>query len=330
MAEKEKLTMKQAKEMALEIQRKADERAVKSRRKEAKQNPTPWENIIDPKPCRVVAEACCNHMGVPEVAINMIKSAKICGADVIKFQKRNPEKAVPLHVQKKPHPCPMHSFGETYLDHRKCLEFNISQHREFKKICEDIGIAYSCSVWDEDSARDIISLEPVYIKVPSCMNLNFKLLDILYNEYNKDVHISLGMSTKEERKEIWEYLWDKEDRTVVYWTTSGYPVKFNELYLLEIIELVQTYPKVGYSGHNLGIAADIAAYTLGVKWVERHFTLDRTMKGTDNAASLELPGLQKLCRDLKAVYNSLQYKLVEMTPDEKENRKKLRISSKSD
>jgi len=278
--------------------------------------------------CKVVAELCGNHGGNFDKAIEMIKSAKICGADYVKFQKRNPAKAVPIKMHDKPHPCPMHSFGETYLEHRKFLEFSISQHKEFKKICDDIGIGYSSSVWDEDSAREIISLNPDFIKVPSPMNENYKLLDILFNEYDKDIHISLGMLTQKEKINLFDYLNDKKKRIVVYWTTSSYPVKFTELYLLEIKNLIKSFPRVGFSGHHLGIAADIASFVLYATWIERHFTLDRTAKGTDQSASLEPIGLQKLCRDLKAVYNSLSYKKIDLTEDEKLNSNKLKIRRK--
>lgn len=277
--------------------------------------------------CKVISELCCNHQGNIETAKEMVKMSKMCGADYVKFQKRNPIKAVPKYMQNSPHPCPVHSFGETYLEHREKLEFNIEQHIELKKYCDEIGIGYSSSVWDEDSAMDVISLSPDFIKIPSAMNENYKLLDIVFDEYGGDVHISLGMLSKQNKKDLYKYLEDKKNRIVVYHTTSGYPVKFEELYLMEILELKNRFDRVGYSGHHLGISIDVCSYVLGAEWIERHFTLDRTLKGTDNAASLEPVGLQKLCRDLKASYKSLKYKDVDYTDDEKENMKKLKIKN---
>ena len=274
---------------------------------------------------KITAECGCNHQGNFDTALKMIKMAKLCDADYVKFQKRNCVKAVPKHMHDAPHPCPMHSFGETYLEHRQNLEFSIEQHIELKKYCEEIGIKYSCSVWDEDSAAEIISLNPDYIKIPSALNLNYKLLDYIFNNYDKKIHISFGMTTKEEIKQLTKYLIDKRNRVVAYWTTSGYPVKFEELYLLEINHLKHYFPEIGYSGHNLGIAADMATIVLGATWIERHFTLDRTMKGNDNAASLEMGGLSKLVRDSKAVVKSLQYKKIDLTEDEKNNREKLKM-----
>ncbi len=278
------------------------------------------------KPCKVIAEIGCNHQGKFEVAVEMIKMAKICGADYVKFQKRNTEECIPKEVQNKPHPCPMNAFGETYLEHRKALEFSLDQHIELKKICYNLGIGYSCSTWDITSARQIISLNPDYIKVPSPANNNFDMLNILFQEYNKDVHISLGMTTKEERKKLFDYLYKYSNRVVLYWTTSEYPVPFDRLYLLEILNLRKDFPRVGYSGHNYGISVDMLAYCLGAEYIERHFTLDRTWKGTDQAASLEADGLRRLCRDLGAAYKSLTYKNCEMTDSEIENRKKLKIN----
>jgi len=272
----------------------------------------------------IVAEACCNHQGDFDLALEMIKMAKLCNADYVKFQKRNCIKAVPGHMHNSPHPCPMHSFGETYLQHRQALEFSIEQHKELKDYCESMDIKYACSVWDDDSAAEIISLDTDYIKIPSACNNNYKLLDYIFNNYSKKLHISFGMATIEERKKLISYLSDKKNRVVAYWTTSGYPVRFEELYLLEIGNLKKYFNEVGYSGHNLGIAVDMATIVLGGTWIERHFTLDRTAKGTDNAASLEPTGLSKLVRDAKAVVKSLQCKDIDLTNDEKNNKNKLK------
>jgi N-acetylneuraminate synthase len=277
--------------------------------------------------CKIVSELCCNHSGNFDVAKEMIKMSKLCGADYVKLQKRNPEKAVPKHMHNQSHPCPANSFGDTYLEHRQNLEFTIKQHIELKSYCDSIGIGYSSSVWDLDSAKNIISLNPDFIKIPSAMNENYVLIDYIFNNYNGNVHISLGMIEKKEKKELLNYLMGKKDRVVVYWTTSGYPVKFEELYLMEIIELKKTFNQVGFSGHHLGIAIDIAAYCLGATWIERHFTLDRTQKGSDHAASLEPNGLQKVCRDVDACFKSMTYKNVDFTKDEYLNMSKLKIWS---
>lgn len=278
------------------------------------------------KECIVIAELGCNHQGNMDLAKEMIKQAKLAGAHYCKFQKRDinnyPKEWNDIYNSE-------NSFGKTYIDHRRFLEFNIEQHKELKRYCEDyIGIGYSCSVWDIQSAKEIIPLILDYIKIPSACNNNYKLLEYVYSNYNEFIHISLGMATREERQSLLFWLETSEhkyeDKTIPYWTTSDYPVKFEELYLMEIFSLAFNGYEVGFSGHHLGIAADIAAYTLGASYIERHFTLDRTMKGTDQSASLEPSGLQKLCRDLKAVHKSLSYKGEGITKGEKKNREKLR------
>jgi N-acetylneuraminate synthase len=187
----------------------------------------------------------------------------------------------------------------------------LDQHRQLKRWCSEFGIGYSTSVWDLTSAREIASLEPDYIKIPSACNLRFDLLRELARIYAGDLHVPLGMTTPDEVAQIVQVLREERalERTVLYACTSGYPVPFDQLCLLEIRELVAQYGTqvraVGFSGHHLGIAADVAAYTLGAQWIERHFTLDRTWKGTDHAASLEPDGLRRLVRDVRAVSQAL-------------------------
>lgn len=264
-------------------------------------------------------------MGDMTIATHMIATAQQCGANYTKFQKRNPKQAVPKFIQDQPHPCPHNAFGETYLQHRESLEFSIDKHKELKDQCKEHKIGYACSVWDVVSAEEIISLQPDYIKIPSAMNNNWQLINYVLNNFSGDVHISFGMAFPNEREELIKTLLPDAHRVVPYWTTSGYPVQFSELFLLELTTLSKHFPVIGYSGHNLGIAADIAALTLGATWIERHFTLDRTWKGTDQAASLEPAGLTKLTRDLHNISNALRYKGDHLTADELIHRKKLRI-----
>ena len=276
---------------------------------------------MDYKKCTVITEIGANHQGNIDIAKEMINCAKLAGANYCKFQKRDinnyPEWKDKLYNSE-------NSFGNTYYDHRKYLEFTLKQHIDLQKYCKKININYSCSIWDLQSAKDIISLNPNYIKIPSALNHDYNLLEYIYSNYNGFVHISVGMATKKEREKLYKYLYDKKDRTVIYWTTSDYPAKFEDLFLLEIKDLVKKFKYVGYSSHNLGIAISLVAYTLGCQFIEHHFTLDRTMKGTDHSASLEPQGIQKLCRDLKVVKKSLIYKGNNITENEKKNRKKLR------
>tara|TARA_B100000963_G_scaffold108979_2_gene94851 strand:- start:4085 stop:4951 length:867 start_codon:yes stop_codon:yes gene_type:complete len=262
----------------------------------------------------IVAEICCNHQGNIDIAKKMIETAANGKATVAKFQKRNNKEFLTEKQYNTPHPNKMHSFGEPYGIHREFLEFNIDQHNELKLYAESLGIIYSCSTFDTTSANEIIKLNPEYIKVPSACNNNFEMLKELRDNYIGNVHISFGMTTQKQQKEIFNFFDNKDqsNRLVLYACTSGYPVPFDDVCLLEISRLHKLYADkvsaIGFSGHHHGIAVDIAAYTLGAEWFERHFTLDRTWKGTDQVFSLEPTGMRKLARDLRATKRALTYK----------------------
>ncbi|MDF4202423.1 N-acetylneuraminate synthase family protein [Maribacter sp. SA7] len=279
----------------------------------------------------IIAEIGCNHKGDMQIAKELISMAKIFGnADAVKFQKRNNRDLLTEAQYNEPHPNPINSYGDTYGAHREFLEFDVAQHEELKNYCEEIGITYSTSVWETTSAKEITSINPDFIKIPSACNNNFEMLGWLCENYNGEIHISTGMTTKNEIKIIVDFF-AKHDRAkdlVVYNCTSGYPVPFKDVCLLDILKLKEEYGQqvksIGFSGHHLGIAIDVAAYTLGAHIIERHFTLDRTWKGTDHAASLEPMGLRKLCRDLKATYEALNYKEKDILDIEAVQRKKLK------
>lgn len=280
---------------------------------------------------KVIAEIGCNHKGDMEIAKELVKVAKIfCNADVVKFQKRHIKELLTDEQYNAPHPNPANSYGETYGEHREYLEFTVEQHAELKKFCDDMDIVYSTSVWDLTSAKEIASLNPVLIKIPSACNNNYEMITWLCDNYKGEIHISVGMTTKSEVDDLME-LFISKDRNkdlVLYSCTSGYPVPFDDVCLLEILTLKEKYADkvkaIGFSGHHLGIAVDVAAYTLGAEWVERHYTLDRTWKGTDHAASLEPEGIRRLVRDLKAVNKALTYKSKDILDIEAVQREKLK------
>ena len=279
---------------------------------------------------KVIAEIGCNHKGKIELAKELITVAAHSGVKVVKFQKRNNIELLSEEQYNAPHPNPMHSYGDTYGAHREFLEFNINQHKELKEFSESLGLTYSTSVWDVTSAIEIVSLNPELIKVPSACNNHFEMLKVLRDDYKGDVHISFGMTTKEEEEQIVSFfeITNQSQRLILYSCTSGYPVSFEDVCLIEITRIKERFKNrvkdIGFSGHHLGIAVDVAAYTLGATWVERHFTLDRTWKGTDHSASLEPTGLRKLSRDLNATYKSLKYKQSDILLIEQEQRNKLK------
>lgn len=282
-------------------------------------------------PPKVIAEIGCNHKGNMDIARELIMTAAMfCKADVVKFQKRNPSELLTEEQYNAPHPNPMHAYGETYGAHREFLEFDLDQHRQLKTWCDEFGIEYSTSVWDTTSAKEITDLQPGLVKIPSACNLHWEMLEYLCKNFTGEIHLSFGMTTHAEEDEVYNFFksFKREEDLVVYSCTSGYPVAFEDICLLEIKRLKEKFDgkvkAIGFSGHHLGIAADVAAMVVGAEWIERHFTLDRTWKGTDHSASLEPDGMRKLCRDVRNVSKAIAYKKSELLDIEKVQRDKLK------
>ena len=279
----------------------------------------------------VIAEAGCNHKGEMSIARDLIAVAALfCHADAIKFQKRCPKELLTPEQYKAPHPNPINAYGKTYGEHREFLEFTVDQHRQLKEWCEGFGIIYSTSVWDLTSAKEIASLKPQFIKIPSACNNHFAMLQWLCDYYEGEIQLSFGMTTHAEEEAIVD-LFVKNGRNkdlVLFSCTSGYPVPYKDVCLLELSRLIDTFgntvKKVGFSGHHINTAIDIAAYTLGAEVIERHFTLDKAWKGTDHAASLEPNELRRLMDELDSVNRALHYKTSEILPIEQVQRDKLK------
>ena len=279
----------------------------------------------------IIAEAGCNHKGDMQIAKELIQvAATYCKADAIKFQKRCNRELLTEEQYNAPHPNPVNSYGNTYGEHREFLEFTVEQHAQLKAWCEEAGITYATSVWDLTSAKEIASLKPEFIKIPSACNTHFEMLQWLCDNYEGEIQLSFGMTSHEEEEQIVQLL-EKNGRAkdlVLFNCTSGYPVPYEDVCLLEINRMREKYESrvkaIGFSGHHLGIAVDIAAYTLGASIIERHYTIDRTWKGTDHAASLEPDGIRSLVKDLNAVHAALTNKATEILPIEQVQRDKLK------
>ncbi len=283
---------------------------------------------------KIIAEIGCNHKGDMNIAKEMIMTAATyCKVDCVKFQKRCNKELLTPEEYNAPHPHPENSYGETYGAHREFLEFTLEQHKQLQEWCNEFGIEYSTSVWDLTSAKEITTLQPKLIKIPSAINLNKPVLEYLCDNFGGEIHLSFGMTTKDEEEQIVQFFEDKKRAKdlVIYSCTSGYPVPFEDICLLEITRLREAFAKrvkaIGFSGHHLGIAVDSAAVALGAEYIERHYTLDRTWKGTDHAASLEPDGVRKLARDCRAVYKALTYKKEDVLDIEKVQRNKLKRNS---
>lgn len=281
---------------------------------------------------KVIAEIGCTHIGSLDRAKELAKLAKLCGAHVLKTQKRNPKESTNKELWDKPHPNQMFAYGKTYLEHRENVELPIADHYKLKKYCEEIGIEYSTSVWDITSVKKIIELNPNMIKIPSACNNHFAMIEYLFSNYSGEIHISTGMLNLKEREVLYEQLllYTTEyniNRLVVYHCTSGYPVPFKQLYLNEIRELTKLFSNVGFSNHGYGIATEPVAYCLGARYFERHFIDDRMFPHTDASCSLEPQGLSKVVRNLKATAEALEYKPDELDDIENVQRLKLRINN---
>jgi len=280
---------------------------------------------------KLIAEIGCNHMGQMDIAHEMIKiAAQFCKVDAVKFQKRTNRELLTPEEYEAPHPNPAHSYGSTYGEHREFLEFDLQQHRQLKLWCEEWGVEYSTSVWDLTAAKEIATLKPKMLKIPSACNLDYRLLVWLIAQYAGEIHLSFGMTTHAEEEQIVDIFRrsGRHQDLVIYACTSGYPVPFEDICLYELRRLKEKFGGIvrgiGFSGHHLGIAVDVAALALGATYFERHFTLDRTWKGTDHAASLEPDGMRRLSRDLINVSKALTYKREEILPIEAVQRKKLK------
>ena len=193
---------------------------------------------------KLIAEIGCNHRGDLDVAKQFITIAnQFCGVKVVKFQKRNSRELLDPEQYDKPHPVPDNSYGRTYGEHREYLEFSQEQHRDLKEFCEQHNVIYSTSVWDISSLKEIITLQPEFIKIPSATNQNLELLSIACTEFGGQIHLSLGMTTRSEEEAIIE-VFQRFKRTkdlVLYACTSGYPVKPSEAALFEITRLREQY-----------------------------------------------------------------------------------------
>lgn len=246
-----------------------------------------------------IAEAGINHNGCMDNAKKLIDLAKKSGADCVKFQKRTISRILTKEGLDKPYNSE-NAFAPKYGDHKKFLEFSFDQFRELKRYSEEVGILMTASGWDEESIDFLYELGVPFFKLASADLTNFPLVEHAAKK-GIPLIISTGMADFNDVQDAYEIASIHNDRICLMQCTSSYPTQ-NEDINLRVIELYNSYfphAVIGYSGHEKGIAITLGAVALGAKIVERHFTLDRTMKGGDHSASLEEPGLIKLIRDIK-------------------------------
>ncbi len=245
-----------------------------------------------------IGEVGINHNGDLDLAKKIIFEAKKAGFSAVKFQKRNPEISTPNDIKSRLRETP---WGEmTYLDYKYKIEFDKKEYDEIDKFCKNLEIDWFASCWDKDSLNFLLNYEPPVLKIASASITNKDLL-IAHKDSGLPIIMSTGMSTPEEINKAYEIL--KDNQLAILHTTSTYPCPPEELNLKVIQTLSQQYPNnpIGYSGHESGLSTSIAAAVLGAKIIERHITTNRAMWGTDQAASLEPIGMQRLVGSINKI-----------------------------
>ena len=257
------------------------------------------KRIDDTEDCYVIAEIGHNHQGSVEQCKKMFRIAKECGAHAVKLQKRN-NKAIFTEAAYNQVYDNRNSYGDTYGVHREVLEFDEAQFRDLIQYAADLGITLFSTAFDVESADMLDKLGTPAYKVAS-FDLRFTPLLRHVAEKGKPIIISTGASTLDDIRRAYEVIHPINPNVAILQCTSSYPCEFEELDLGVITTLRHEFEDcvIGYSGHDSGIAMAVAAYVLGARIVEKHFTLNRASKGTDHAFSLEPVGLRKMCRDLQ-------------------------------
>jgi len=252
-------------------------------------------------PVFVVAEVGINHNGSLEIAKRLIKEAKEAGADAVKFQKRTPQEILTKELLEKPYTSP-HAYAPTYGEHRKKLEFSEKEYQELKKYADQLGILFFASVWDLNSADFMEKFDVAAYKIPSADVINIPLLEYVAKK-NKPVLLSTGMSTLEEINEAVKTILKHNKRLILFHCVSLYPCPNEKIDLNFLNVLKEKYKPlpIGYSGHEIGDLPTLTAVAMGAPIIERHFTLDKTMKGSDHASSLEPQELKKLIENIKEI-----------------------------
>lgn len=248
----------------------------------------------------IIAEIGINHNGDLDLAKRMILEAKNSGADCVKFQKRTPEVCVPEQQKNIMKDTPWGRM--TYLDYKKKIEFGYDDYVEIDLFCTKIGIKWSASVWDTESLMLLKDFDIPFVKIPSAMMANKGLVSATFATFKKVV-VSTGMSTQEEIDELIKSI-PEDNEVVLMHCTSTYPTKPQHENLAYIRKLQRHFihkGEVGYSGHELGFDATLVARVLGCKWIERHFTLNNDMWGTDQKSSLNPEDFKLMTKGLKKV-----------------------------
>ena len=281
------------------------------------------QKVGNEHPAFIIAEIGINHQGDIQIARELIQKAKECGASAVKLQKRNLSRILTKEGLEMEYDN-RNSFGRTYGEHKKALELSNSEYEELSTFCNDIDIIFCASGWDEESIDFLDELGAPFFKMTSADLTNFPLLTHAANK-GKPLIMSTGMADLGIVKSAYSLVQSINNQIAILQCTSTYPADFSEINLNVLETYMQEFPDavIGYSGHEQGIAIPSAAVALGAKIIERHFTLDRTMKGGDHAASLEPQGFNKMVRDIRAIEDAMGSSQKEIQESEKPVFKKL-------
>jgi len=276
--------------------------------------------VGDGHPVYIIAEVGINHNGELENAKKLIDAAKHAGVDAVKFQKRTPELCVPPEQRGQMRETPWGYI--TYMDYRLKTEFGEKEYAEIDRYCKQVGIDWFVSVWDEEAVNFMEKFEPVCYKIPSASLTDQTLLKHL-RATGRPLILSTGMSTMDQINESVDLI-GLENLGIMH-ATSTYPCDPHELNLRMIETLRKTFDcPIGYSGHEVGLVTTAVAVGLGACMVERHITLDRALWGSDQAASVEPGGFEKLVKYVRVTEMSVGDGVKKVYESEMSSLKKLR------
>jgi N-acetylneuraminate synthase len=276
--------------------------------------------VGDGHPTYIIAEIGINHNGDLEIAKQMIDAAVHAGVDAVKFQKRTPEVSTPPEQQKQMRETPWGSI--TYLEYRYKVEFGEKEYREIDRYCKQKGVAWFASAWDEQAVGFLEQFDPPAYKIPSASITDHALLRYARNA-GKPLVLSTGMSTMEQIRAAVKAV--GTENLVITHCTSTYPCESEELNLRMIQTLRTEFPcPIGYSGHEVGLVPPQVAVALGACMIERHLTLNRAMWGSDQAASVEPSGFERLVKYVRTAEASLGDGVKRVYDSELSSLKKLR------
>ena len=265
----------------------------------------------------IVAEIGINHNGLIQRAKDMIKHLAGSHVTHIKFQKFTPELFVSPEKFNLPHPNPVNSFGKTYGEHKRKLDLSKKEHIELKSFVEYNGMKYACSVCDDRALAEIIEVKPDYIKVPSALNHDLRFINKIATTWDGMIHISLGMTSKDEVERLMAYCIKFMDRVVFYDCTSDYTGN-GPIYMSNKYTTIK-----GYSCHYPDPAFGIVAASRGAEWIEYHTTFDRESKGTDHKISLTTHEMKSLGRSI-ALLSKIQARPEDVPINERADRERLK------